>query len=154
MVKACGATFYSNGNLRESNQHENNFDGRCDAAPDCGYRICAAVQHHVYFEDTIRGGRRDFPAGTYQIRLLDQDDNLFECASTSSSHSVLFEADMHEEIPSKTDVMFAKYGDKLILKNIDIGRGRRILYYDVTSRETRQKRRVKPTNVSLVATKK
>ncbi len=94
------------------------------------------------------------PAGTYQIRLVDQDDNLFECASTSGSHSVLFEADMHEEIPAKTDVTFAKYGDKLILKNISIaGVGG---YFITTSLPEKRAKKggVKATNVTMAATKK
>src|ERR1700693_1574863 len=60
------------------------------------------------------------PAGSYTIRLLDDDSNLFECAATSGSHSVLFEADRHEVVPAATEVTFAKYGDKLVLKNISI----------------------------------
>ena len=94
------------------------------------------------------------PAGSYQIHLVDQDDNLFECAATSGSHSVLFEADMHEEIPTKTDVTFAKYGDKLILKNISIN-GVAGYFIATSLPEKRAKKGgAKPTNVSVAATKK
>jgi hypothetical protein len=94
------------------------------------------------------------PAGSYQIRLLDQDENLFECAATSGSHSVLFEADMHEEVPTKTDVTFAKYGDKLILKNISVA-GVAGYFIATSLPEKRAKKGgVKPTSVSTPATKK
>ena len=94
------------------------------------------------------------PAGSYQIRLVDQDDDLFECAATSGSHSVLFEADMHEEVPNKTDVTFAKYGDKLILKNISIN-GVGGYFIPVSLPEKRAKKGgAKPTTVSAPATKK
>jgi hypothetical protein len=60
------------------------------------------------------------PPGTYEIRLLDDSENVFECTDKASGHSVMFEADPHELTPTATEVTFAKYGDKLVLKNISV----------------------------------
>src|SRR5437899_1615702 len=68
-------------------------------------------------------GNGSLPAGTYQIRPVDEDNTTFECAAVSGSPSVLFEADALETIPTKTEVTFRKYGDKLVLKNMSLEGG-------------------------------
>jgi hypothetical protein len=94
------------------------------------------------------------PAGTYNIRLVDRDENIFECAGKSGSPSVLFEADPHEIVPTTTGVTFAKYGDKLVLKNISIA-GDQGYWIATSIPEKRQKKGgVKPTAVTTAATKK
>jgi hypothetical protein len=93
------------------------------------------------------------PAGTYQIRLMDDDDYTFECSTTSGEHSVMFEADRHEVTPTATEVTFAKYGDKMVLKNISIA-GDAGYWVPVSIPEKRSKKTgVKPTKVSTTATK-
>jgi hypothetical protein len=94
------------------------------------------------------------PAGNYQIRLVDADQNLLECAATSGTHSVLIEADLHEEVPTTTAVTFAKYGDKLILKNVSIS-GVAGYFIPISAPEKRAKKGgVKPTSVSIPAATK
>jgi hypothetical protein len=93
------------------------------------------------------------PAGTYSIRLMDDDDYTFECSSASGGHSVMFEADRHEVVPSATEVTFSKYNDKLILKNISIA-GDAAYWIPTSVPEKRVKKTgAKPTKVSSTATK-
>jgi hypothetical protein len=93
------------------------------------------------------------PAGTYTIRLLDDSENTFECSAISGSPSVLFEADAHEVIPTTTSVSFAKYGDKLILKNISIA-GDQGYWVPISLPEKRSKKGgTKATPVSTAAAK-
>jgi hypothetical protein len=93
------------------------------------------------------------PAGSYTIKLLDEDSNLFECSSTSGSHSVMFEADRHEVVPKATEVTFAKYGDKLVLKNISIA-GTAGYWVPVSLPEKASKKGgAKPTPVAMTAAK-
>jgi hypothetical protein len=93
------------------------------------------------------------PAGTYQIRLLDMDEDVFECSSASGSISVMFEADQHQEVPTATEVTFAKYGDKLILKNVSIS-GVAGYFIPLSVPEKRSKKGApKAVNVSTAATK-
>jgi hypothetical protein len=98
-------------------------------------------------------GEGSLPAGTYQIRLLDADENTFECAAVSGAPSVMFEADAHEEIPTTTGVTFSKYGDKLVLKNISIS-GDQGYWIPPYHQEKRSKKGgVKATKVATAATK-
>jgi hypothetical protein len=98
-------------------------------------------------------GNGSLPAGTYQIRSIDEDNTTFECAAVSGSPSVLFEADALDTTPTKTEVTFRKYGDKLVLKNISIA-GDQGYWIPISLHEKHHKKgRVKPTNVSTPATK-
>jgi hypothetical protein len=98
-------------------------------------------------------GNGSLPAGTYQIRPIDEENTTFECAAASGSPSVLFEADALDTTPTKTEVTFRKYGDKLVLKNISIA-GEQGYWIPISLHEKHHiKGRVKPTKVSTPATK-
>jgi hypothetical protein len=98
-------------------------------------------------------GNGSLPAGTYQIRPIDEENTTFECAAASGSPSVLFEADALDTTPTKTEVTFRKYGDKLVLKNMSIA-GEQVYWIPISLHEKHHKKgRVKPTKVSIPATK-
>jgi hypothetical protein len=98
-------------------------------------------------------GNGSLPAGTYQIRPMDEENSTFECAALSGSPSVLFEADGMDTTPTKTEVTFRKYGDKLVLKNMSIA-GEQGYWIPISLHEKHHKKgHVKPTNVSSPATK-
>jgi hypothetical protein len=98
-------------------------------------------------------GNGSLPAGSYEIRSLDMDSNLFECAASSGSPSVLFEADPLETTPTKTDVTFMKYGDKMVLKNMSV-EGEQAFWIPVSLPEKHHKKgAVKPSKVSSPAAK-
>jgi hypothetical protein len=98
-------------------------------------------------------GEASLPAGTYHIRLMDDNENTFECSTISGSPSVMFEADTHEVIPTVTAVTFAKYGDKLILKNISIA-GVQGYWLPISLQEKHSKKAgVKGSPVAMTASK-
>jgi hypothetical protein len=93
------------------------------------------------------------PAGTYQIRVMEDDENMLECTAVSGSPSVMFEADTHDLVPTESAVTFAKYGDKLVLKNVSVA-GERGYFVPLSPTEKRSKKAgVVATKVSTVATK-
>jgi hypothetical protein len=63
-------------------------------------------------------GYATVPAGHYTIRPDDDNPAVFEL--TGEHGSVLFEANAAEarEVPSKSEVVFKRYGDGYVLKNI------------------------------------
>jgi hypothetical protein len=94
------------------------------------------------------------PAGSYQITLMDPDSGVFECSAESGSPSVMFEADTHEVIPTKTEVTFSKYGDKMILKNISIAGTAGYWIPSSLPEKKSKKGGTKPTSVPVAASKK
>ena len=94
------------------------------------------------------------PAGTYKIRMVDHDENVFECQAKSGAPSVKFEANPHEVTPGTTNVTFAKYGDKVVLKNMSIAGDRG--YWIATSipEKHHKKGGVQPTTVATAAANK
>ncbi len=63
-------------------------------------------------------GYASVPAGRYTIRPDDDDPAMFEL--TGAHGSVLFQAQNTEarETPAKSEIVFKRYGDKYVLKNI------------------------------------
>src|SRR5437879_2941186 len=64
-------------------------------------------------------GNANLPPGSYQIRPIDEE-GTFECSAASGHPSVIFEAEPMETVPAKTDVTFAKYGDKMLVKSFSV----------------------------------
>jgi hypothetical protein len=94
-----------------------------------------------------------FPAGSYQIRVVDDDANTLECTTESGVPTVMFEADVHEVTPTATEVTFAKYGDKLVLKNVSIA-GDKGYFVPLSAPEKKAKKtNPKATKVSVSAAK-
>jgi hypothetical protein len=65
----------------------------------------------------------------------------------------MFEADPHEVVPTATDVTFAKYGDKLIMKNISIAGDQGYWIPMSIPEKNAKKTGAKPTKVSTPAAK-
>jgi hypothetical protein len=63
-------------------------------------------------------GNTTVPAGRYTIRPDDDNPAIFEL--TGAHTSVLFQAEnaVARETPAKTEVVFKRYGDGYVLKNI------------------------------------
>jgi hypothetical protein len=101
----------------------------------------------------IMVGEGTLPAGSYQIRTI--DENTFECANASTgSPSVLFTADAMETTPTKSELGFAKYNDKLVLKSFAIA-GDQGYFIPMSNNEKRIKKAtgVKSTKVTTPVTK-
>jgi hypothetical protein len=97
-------------------------------------------------------GNANLPPGSYQIRPIDEE-GTFECSAASGHPSVLFEAEPLETVPAKTDVAFAKYGDKMLLKNFSV-EGVQAYTIPVSLYEKHHKKGgAKPTKVPAPATK-
>ena len=79
-------------------------------------QITNAVEFTTTFPFTV--GQATVPAGSYTIRPDDDNPAVFEL--TGSHESVLFEANSAQarETPSKTEVVFRRYGEGYVLKNI------------------------------------
>jgi len=58
------------------------------------------------------------PAGSYSIRRM-SDEGELELSAASGQPQVLIDADPLETPAGKANVSFAKYGDKMVLKQID-----------------------------------
>jgi hypothetical protein len=117
--------------------------------------ILSAQQFNVKFtmKTPFAVGGTILPAGSYQIQLLQADENIFECAAISGKPAVMFEADTHEVVPTVTGVTFAKYGDTLILKNMSIA-GEQGYWIPISLPEKQSKKGgAKATPVSMEATK-
>lgn len=96
-------------------------------------------------------GNANLPAGTYQIQNVGEDLMTFQVSSASSGHGVLFEADSTDTTPTTSAVTFAKYGDKLILKNFTVkGGGGYFIPLSLPEKQAK-KSGAKPTKVTTPA---
>ena len=79
-------------------------------------QITGAVEFTTSFPFTV--GNATVPAGSY--RITPDSDNLAIFELTGGRTAVLFEANFAEasETPSKTEVVFKRYGNGYVLKNI------------------------------------
>jgi hypothetical protein len=99
-------------------------------------------------------GNTTLPAGSYKIRAT-EDQTVFEITAASGSPSVVFEvSDVDTSNNPKTEVNFAKYGDKLVLKNFMV-QGETMSYTVNSSTAERKHKKAggKATKVSTPATK-
>jgi hypothetical protein len=97
-------------------------------------------------------GNANLPPGTYQIRPIDEE-GTFECSGPSGTPSVLFEAEPQETVPAKTDVTFAKYGDKMVLKGFSVEGVQAYTIPTSLYEKHHKKGGAKPTKVPAPATK-
>ena len=79
-------------------------------------QITNAVEFKTSFPFTV--GYATVPAGSYTIRPDDDNPAVFEL--TGAHGSVLFETNSAQarETPSKSEVVFKRYGDRYVLKDI------------------------------------
>jgi hypothetical protein len=79
-------------------------------------QVTNAVEFNTPFPFTV--GYATVPAGSYTIRPDDDNPAVFEL--TGAHESVLFEANSASarETPSKSEVVFKRYGDRYVLKDI------------------------------------
>jgi hypothetical protein len=79
-------------------------------------QVTDPVEFTTSFPFTV--GYATVPAGSYTIRPDDEDPAIFEL--TGAHTSVLFQAmgAQARETPSKTEVVFKRYGDGYVLKDI------------------------------------
>ena len=79
-------------------------------------QITNAVEFTTSFPFTV--GYATVPAGSYTIRPDDDNPAVFEL--TGAHGSVLFETNSAQarEMPSKSEVVFKRYGDRYVLKDI------------------------------------
>jgi hypothetical protein len=98
-------------------------------------------------------GNATVPGGKYVIRLTD-DSSMLELANDSDSISVLFEVEtIDARTASKsTEIVFNKYGNKLVLKSIYV-RGEESGALSSTEMAERHHMKAgKPTKVTIPAT--
>jgi hypothetical protein len=99
-------------------------------------------------------GESTLPPGTYHIRMVDVDADLFECAEISGKQSVTFEAESSWDTPTATAVTFAKYNENLFLKSMSMG-GVAGFWIPISDSEKETKKGgAKREKVSLAATNK
>jgi hypothetical protein len=79
-------------------------------------QITDPVEFTTSFPFTV--GNSTVPAGNYTIRPDDDDPQIMEM--TGKSGSVLFQVELAHAptTPSKTEVVFSRYGNTYVLKNI------------------------------------
>jgi len=79
-------------------------------------QITGPVEFTTAFPFTV--GNATVPAGSYTIRPDDTDPQILEL--TGAHGSVFFQTDYAEapQTPSKTEVVFKRYGNQYLLKNI------------------------------------
>jgi hypothetical protein len=79
-------------------------------------QITGPVEFTTSFPFTV--GNAMVPAGSYTITPDDTDPQILEL--TGAHGSVFFQTDYAEarQTPSKTEVVFKRYGDRYVLKNI------------------------------------
>jgi hypothetical protein len=87
-------------------------------AQNASAQITNSVEFTTSFAFTV--GNATVPAGSYTIRPDDDDPNIL--ALTGAHADVLFQTEnkAQENIPSKTEVIFNRYGDGYILKAIQL----------------------------------
>lgn len=115
--------------------------------------VCVASAQTLNFatKSPFSVGNASFPAGSYQIHAADQEQILFECTSDAKGHSVMFEADNMDTVPTTSGVTFAKYGDKLILKSFTVaGAGGWFIPVSLAEKQVK-KSGAKPTKVTTPA---
>ncbi len=98
-------------------------------------------------------GNATLPAGKYAIRLTD-DTSMLEISNASGSISVLVEVEPIESLmpAKKTAVVFAKYGNKLVLKSVVIqGQANGALSSTEMAARRQMKAFGKPTKVEVPA---
>jgi hypothetical protein len=80
----------------------------------------ARVQVNVPFAFSV--GNTKLPAGKYQISTLDDSNKILELRSDNGRTSVLFDTQDVEargdQIPSKTEVVFDRFGDQYFLTQV------------------------------------
>jgi hypothetical protein len=101
-------------------------------------------------------GNTTMPPGSYQIRATD-DQSTMECSAASGVPSVFFDVESTEPVNpyTKSEVTFVKYGDKLVLKNIQTEGSLQGFMVVTTSAEKKHKKAAggKGTKVPVAATK-
>jgi hypothetical protein len=92
------------------------------------------------------------PAGSYSIRRM-SDDGELELSAAAGQPQVVIEADPLETPAGKANVSFSKYGDKLVLKQIDFP-DQMSYWIPMSSLEHKHRKASgKPTKTSVPATK-
>ena len=81
-------------------------------------QITNSVEFTTSFPFTV--GNATVPAGSYTIRPDDDDPNIL--ALTGAGADVLFQTEnkTQKSTPSKTEVIFNRYGDRHVLKEIQV----------------------------------
>jgi hypothetical protein len=79
-------------------------------------QVTERVEFKTSFPFTV--GNATLPAGSYTIRPDDTDPQVLEL--TGAHHSVFFDTEnvSSRETPAKTEVVFKRYGDGYVLKDI------------------------------------
>jgi hypothetical protein len=79
-------------------------------------QIDTSVEFTTSFPFTV--GNTNVPAGSYSIRQDDDNPKILEL--TGGRTAVLFEAENPQarQTPSKTEVVFNRYGDRYVLKSV------------------------------------
>jgi hypothetical protein len=96
-------------------------------------------------------GNASLPAGSYQIRNLDEDLVTFSISNTTSGTGVMFEADAMDTTPTTSGVTFAKYGDKFVLKSFTVAGGQGFWIPISIPEKQAKKTGAKPTKVTMPA---
>jgi len=82
----------------------------------------AQINSEVHFKmsNSFVAGNAAFPAGSYVITVESEDSQVLLITNADHSHSVWVQAEIMESqtTPLKTQVLFSKYGDTWVLKQI------------------------------------
>lgn len=92
------------------------------------------------------------PAGSYTIRRM-SDEGELELSAAAGAPQVIVEADPMETSSGKANIQFAKYGDKLILKQIDFPDQNSFWVPMSATEKHHRKASGKPTKTSITPTK-
>jgi hypothetical protein len=92
------------------------------------------------------------PAGSYSIHRM-SDDGTLELAAAAGQPQVLIEADPLETPAGKANLTFSKYGNKLVLKQIDFPDQMSFWVPMSTTEKHHRKAGGKPTKTTVTPTK-
>jgi hypothetical protein len=79
-------------------------------------QIATSIEFTTSFPFTV--GNATMPAGSYTVTPVDEGQQVLELTGEKTSVLFLIENVQPKETPSKDEIVFTRYGDHYVLKNI------------------------------------